>query len=293
MVKKVAIIGFGEAAQAFVGGWSTRPAVLRAYDRKTDIAETQAAKWADYASVGVTGVATACEALNGADCILSLVTADQALAAAELARSFLERGAFFFDMNSVAPDTKRAAALAVTAAGARYVDAAVLAPALPARAAVPLLLSGDAAVEGAHMLRAVGFSRVNVLPGAVGRSSAVKMIRSVVIKGIEALTAECVLAADAAGVLEEVLMSLDASQSPATWAARADYNLDRMLQHGVRRAAEMEEVAKTLASLGVAADMTRGTIARQRSAGTLGINPPAGLAAKLAVLGRGNVKRAA
>src|SRR3546814_8556516 len=64
--------------------------------------------------------------------------------------------------------------------------------------------------------------------------------------------------------------------------AQADYNLERMLVHGLRRAAEMEEVAITLDDLGVEPLMTRGTITRQRALGGLGIPSPAGLAVKLA-----------
>jgi hypothetical protein len=108
------------------------------------------------------------------------------------------------------------------------------------------------------------------------------MIRSVMVKGIEALTAECMLAAAQAGVLDEVLGSLDASERPRSWPERADYNLDRMLVHGVRRAAEMEEVVRTLEGLGTGADLTRGTVSRQRAIGALGVKtPPHGLAAKI------------
>ncbi len=111
------------------------------------------------------------------------------------------------------------------------------------------------------------------------------MIRSVMVKGIEALTAECVLAADAAGVLGEVLDGLDASPPPPRWRDRADYNLNRMLVHGLRRAAEMEEVVKTLEALGTGSAMARATVDRQRAMGAAGVgDPPAGLATKLAAL---------
>jgi hypothetical protein len=89
------------------------------------------------------------------------------------------------------------------------------------------------------------------------------MIRSVMVKGVEALTAEMMLGAQAAGVVEEVLASLDASEKPRPWAEKAAYNIERMVTHGARRAAEMEESAKTLESLGIAPLMTRGTVARQ------------------------------
>jgi 3-hydroxyisobutyrate dehydrogenase-like beta-hydroxyacid dehydrogenase len=96
------------------------------------------------------------------------------------------------------------------------------------------------------------------------------MIRSVMVKGIEALTAEMMAAATAAGVTDEILASLDTSESAAPWRERAAYNLERMTTHGARRAAEMEEAAKTLLALGVSPVMTRGTVYRQREAATKG-----------------------
>lgn len=281
MDQHVALIGFGEAGRTFAlaGDWCSS---ARAYDRLTDAATTASAKWGDYEAAGVTGSVTLAEALVDAPLILSLVTADQALAAAETAAGILGRGAIYCDMNSVAPDTKRAAARVVEAAGGRYVDVAVMAPVNPARLAVPLLLSGAVAAEAAQALGRLGFSRVDVLGGEVGRASAVKMIRSVMVKGMEALTAECVLAAEKAGVTDQVLGSLGGD-----WPQKADYNLDRMMVHGLRRAAEMEEVVKTLEGLGVEPLMTRGTVVRQRAIGGLGLVAPApGLGAKIGQINR-------
>lgn len=279
MVTQLALIGFGEAASAFAPGLD---AAMTSYDIRPGLLRPS----------NVATAASNAVALAGAEAALSLVTADQALAAAEAAAPHLAAGAFWFDMNSVAPDTKRAAARTIEARSGRYVDVAVMAPVHPKRTGVPLLVSGPHAEAGAEMLRSIGFASVRVVPGAVGRASSIKMIRSVMVKGIEALTAECVLAADRAGVLDEVLASLDASPPPARWAERADYNLERMLQHGLRRAAEMEEVVKTLDALGTGSAMTQGTVARQRAMGTLGVAAPEGLPAKLAAIHPGKAQAA-
>ena len=138
-----------------------------------------------------------------------------------------------------------------------------MAPVHPARLAVPLLVSGaDAGPE----LASLGFEPRRI-EGPVGRASTIKMLRSVMVKGIEALTAECFLAARKAGVADEVAASLDASWPGADWAKRADYNLGRMRAHGLRRAAEMEEVARTLEGLGQGSEMARATAAVQRRLG--------------------------
>lgn len=284
MDNTVALIGFGEAGSTFAsaGAWEQ---AARVFDIKADDPATAEAKRADYVAADVKACDTLAEALSGVPLALSLVTADQALGVAQQAAGLIGAGTLFCDLNSVAPPTKRAAAEAIEAAGGRYVDVAVMAPVHPARLNVPLLLSGAYAEEAAQMLAALGFANLRVVGDAVGRASSIKMIRSVMVKGMEALTAECVLAAQAAGVLDEVLASLDASEKPKPWAERADYNLDRMLVHGIRRAAEMEEVVKTLEALGTGALLTRGTVTRQQALGTLGIAlPPEGLAAKIAAI---------
>ncbi|MEH3108184.1 MAG: DUF1932 domain-containing protein [Sphingomonas fennica] len=269
--RRIALIGFGEAGQAFAAGLAGRGHRFTAFDRKTADAVTADAKRADYAAAGIGGADDPAGALADAELVFSLVTADQAEAAAAAAAPHLPDGAFWFEMNSIAPDTKRAIAAALPRA--RFVDTAVMAPVNPKRQAVPLLTSGPHGAAGATLLADLGFENVRAVEGPLGAASSIKMIRSVMVKGIEALTAECLLAAHKAGVADQVIASLSASTGQ-DWAAQGDYNLDRMMVHGSRRAAEMEEVVKTLDALGTGSVMTRGTVERQRAIGALGLSPP-------------------
>lgn len=278
MAKDVTFIGFGEAAQSFAGDaeWCGS---ARAFDIKTTHTGQAAAKHADYRRFAVQGEVALADALSPASLVISVVTADQALAVAREAAGLIGPGTLYCDFNSVAPETKRAAAQAIIAEGGCYCDVAVMAPVSKALA-TPLLLSGPEAGRAETVLRALGFSNVRMAGGEIGRASAIKMIRSVMVKGMEALTAECVLAADVAGVLDDVLASLGGE-----WESQANYNLDRMLVHGIRRAAEMEQVAETLVSLGISPDMTAGTIKRQRELGALEMaSPPKSLRDKLTAL---------
>ncbi len=253
---RVALIGFGEAGETFAvaGRWSDRASAW-------DLLPERSAQAAHH---GVKAAPSAAAALSNAAVVLSLVTADQALAAAADYAPLLAPGTLWCDMNSVAPETKRAAAKAVEAAGGRYVDVAVMAP-VEKGLAVPLLLAGANANAAQQTLEQLGFLSIRVVGDEVGRASAIKMIRSVMVKGLEALSDECAAAAEAAGVLGEVTASLDASEKTIGWAERFAYNRERMETHGLRRAAEMEESAKTLLGLGVEPVMTRGTVQRQRA----------------------------
>jgi len=257
MKRKLALIGFGEAGSTFAAaaGWAGAAA---AWDLLTERREAAA-------GLGLAPAETAAQALDGASLVLSLVVADQAVPAARACAPLLEPGAWWCDMNSVSPGAKREAAVIVAKAGGRYVDAAILAPVHPAGMAVPLLLAGEQADEAEALLGEAGFTNARVVGPEIGRASAIKMIRSVMVKGIEALTAEMMQAAEAAGVTDEVLASLDASDKAMPWRARAAYNVERMVTHGLRRAAEMAESAATLAELGVDPVMTTGTALRQRA----------------------------
>src|SRR5690606_33288765 len=199
---RVALIGFGEAGEKFAraGDWRGR---VRGWDIKPE-------RRAAMAACGVETAQDASGALGNAGIAISLVTADAALDAARAYAPLLPADALWCDMNSVAPDTKQAAAEAVEAAGGRYVDVAVMAP-VDAELAVPLLLAGPHSAAARELLGELGFSNVRLVGDEVGRASAIKMIRSVMVKGIEALSAECAAAAEAAGVLDEVVLSLDAS----------------------------------------------------------------------------------
>ncbi len=279
----MAFIGFGEAARAFLDGWRTISgfaARVAAYDIKTDSPdpEARAAKRADYVAANVIGASSAPEAVAGAEAVFSVVTADQAHEAALAALPGLAKGALFFDCDSCAPQTKARTAEKVDAAGGRYVDVAVMAPVRPLLNRTPLLISGPHAVAAAQTLAALEMP-AKIHEGPVGAASAVKMTRSIMMKGLEALVCECVLAGQKAGVIETVLDSLDDTYPGFDWKKRSAYMLERVMTHGVRRAAEMREAAATVDLLGLDGAMSRASVGWQQTIGELGLRSTASEAA--------------
>jgi 3-hydroxyisobutyrate dehydrogenase-like beta-hydroxyacid dehydrogenase len=167
---------------------------------------------------------------------------------------------------------------------------AIMAPVRPGRHLTPVLLAGPHAAQAAEALEALGM-RPEIVGSRVGQASAVKMVRSVMIKGLEALVAECFLTARRAGVEDAVLASLEASDPDIRWRERGAYALDRMMVHGTRRAAEMREVAATVEGAGLPARLARATVEWQADIGALALDPgEAELGARLdrilAALGR-------
>jgi 3-hydroxyisobutyrate dehydrogenase-like beta-hydroxyacid dehydrogenase len=151
---------------------------------------------------------------------------------------------------------------------------AILAPIYPKKHRTPLLLAGEHAGSVLPLLIDELEMQGTIASDQVGAAAALKMIRSVMIKGIEALTAECFLAAERAGIADEVAASLANNYPTLDWNKAIEYNLERMASHGIRRADEMEQVAVTLTELGVAPLMAAATVARQRQMGELGREEP-------------------
>ncbi len=256
---KRALIGFGEAGQAFAKGWQEQglgPA--NAFDVR-----------ALAPAYGVT-VQGRAQALDSAGAVFCLVTADRALDAARECAPHLQAGALWFDGNSCAPNTKRASAEVIGAAGGVYVDLAIMAPVHPRLLRTPMLVAGPQAARAVQVLGDFGM-QARAVGDAVGAASSIKMLRSVMIKGLEALFAECFIAARKAGVEGEVIASLSASNPEIDWPAQGAYNLERMMSHGIRRAAEMREVVQTLRDLGLKGDLTAAVAEWQQNLGDLGL----------------------
>ncbi|MDB6454391.1 NAD(P)-dependent oxidoreductase [Falsirhodobacter sp. 20TX0035] len=272
-MQDIAFVGFGEAAEAFAKGWGTgAPDHLRAYDEKRDDPATAAVPQGRAEAAGV-ALTDRVGALAGAQAVFCLVTADRAVLAAEQAAPYLEAGAFWFDGNSCSPGAKRQSAAIIEGVGGRYVDVAIMAPVYPRMHKTPLLIAGPHAEDAEALLRALGMEP-RIAGDRVGEASAIKMIRSVMIKGMEALTAECLLAARRAGIEDRVLTSLTASNPNIDWPKQAAYNLERMMVHGRRRASEMREVAATLSELGLPNALASATADWQQRIGDLTL--PAG-----------------
>ena len=265
---RLCFIGFGEAGQAFASGLKTAGVTtMAAWDILfPDAAGARLRAAGD--EIGVRLGASAADAITGSDIVIAAVTAASSLEAARAAKPYLNAGQFYLDINSVSPGRKQATAQHL-AGSARYVDVAVMAPVYPARHQTPVLLAGPHAEAIESVMQELGMMP-SIAGAEIGQAAAIKMVRSVMIKGMEALTAECFLAATRAGVEPQIIASLSKSFPTLEWTRIVAYNLERMANHGTRRAAEMEEVADTLRELGIDPHMANATVQRQRQMGALG-----------------------
>jgi 3-hydroxyisobutyrate dehydrogenase-like beta-hydroxyacid dehydrogenase len=258
---RIALIGFGEVGQILAEDLVKAGATdIAAYDILFD--EPDSIPSGALAAHRVRACASAADAAREADLILCAVTAASDLDAAKSVVPGLKPGVLYADFNSASPGMKIKAAAIIEGAGGRYVEAAVMTPIGPKRIASPMLLGGPHAEEFRRFSEPLGF-KGEVFSTELGRASATKMCRSVMIKGIEALLAESLLTARRYGVEHVVLNSLSDLLPVGDWEKLARYMLSRSLAHGVRRAEEMREVAGTVREAGLEPLMSAACAQRQ------------------------------
>lgn len=268
---KIALVGYGEVGQIFArellaGGADE----VRAYDILLAQPERSAAHRAAAERDGVKLASSAAEAADGADVVISAVTAASVKDVAKEASGYLKEGQFFFDINSASPGTKTEAAGMVTPTGAAYVEGAVMAPVPGPGIKVSILGGGPRAEDLAPKLNALGMN-IRPVSREYGRASAMKLCRSIMIKGLEALIVDCAKAAKSWNVEDEVFGSLTESFPSIDWPKLAVTMAGRVNQHGVRRGAEMREAGMMLADLGMVEDLAVAVAAAQeRGAGKAG-----------------------
>jgi 3-hydroxyisobutyrate dehydrogenase-like beta-hydroxyacid dehydrogenase len=245
----IALIGFGEVGTILAEDLGAAGCTVTFYDLKLDDPGARAAMLERASRVNARAASSLADALRGASLVFSVVTAEQSLAAATAAAAHLQVGQTFVDMNSVSPQTKQASAARVQQSGAAYVEGAVMAPVPPQRLRVPVLLGGANAPHIEAQLNALGM-RTEAVADTIGYASAVKLCRSIMIKGMEALCVQSMLAARQFGVQDRVLASLHASFPGIGWDSGYEgYLIGRVLEHGKRRSEEMREAAAMLEGL--------------------------------------------
>jgi 3-hydroxyisobutyrate dehydrogenase-like beta-hydroxyacid dehydrogenase len=262
-LRTIAMVGFGEAGSILGEDLAAAGREVITYDILLDAPSSRGPMLEKARRAGVQTADSFDAAVRGADLVISAVTAASSAEVARAASKGLRAGQIFLDINSCSPATKCGNAQAVQSSGADYVECAVMAPVPPQRLKVPMLLGGRRAAELAPALQALGMNATTV-SDQIGVASAVKMCRSIIIKGLEALTVESMLAARRFGAEKEVLASLQATFPQMGWQDKLpDYLVSRVAEHGRRRAAEMREVAHTLEDVGMEPTMALATALRQ------------------------------
>jgi 3-hydroxyisobutyrate dehydrogenase-like beta-hydroxyacid dehydrogenase len=255
---RIALIGYGEVGRILAEDLRAGGHAITARDLK----QAEPALRGHAERTGVALAPTHPAAVRDAELIVSAVTASQAVAVAEACAPALAKGTFFLDFNSASPGAKIRAAGIVNAAGARYVEGAVMTSVPPYRIKVPLLLGGPDAAALEPVLNGIGFA-ARVASPKLGVASATKMCRSIMIKGLEAMLIEAFTTARHYGVEEAVIASLRETFPGIDWEKQGAYFFQRVIEHGRRRSEEVREVAVTVREAGLEPWSAAGAAERQ------------------------------
>jgi 3-hydroxyisobutyrate dehydrogenase-like beta-hydroxyacid dehydrogenase len=234
----IAVLGFGEAGSLLARDLAAAGATVRGYDPKVP------------APAGVTAAGSDAEAVAGANLVLSVNSAGDAVAALEASLAALGPGAAWADLNTAAPAVKQRLAAIGEARGIPVTDIAMMAPVPGTGLRVPMLASGSSAEAVAKTLRAYG-ADIDVVAGPAGLAATRKLLRSVYYKGMSTSIVEALEAARAAG-LEDWLTEHIAEDLASHDAATLARIVTGTRQHAVRRGHEMAAAAEMLTDLGVA-----------------------------------------
>jgi 3-hydroxyisobutyrate dehydrogenase-like beta-hydroxyacid dehydrogenase len=257
----VGLVGYGEVGRILAEDLRKQQVKVTAYDLKLGGEQADALReHASHHSVAL--VLSHAELAAQADFIVSAVTASQDVSVAKACAPTIKQGAWFLDFNSASPGAKQRAAALIDGNGGRYVEGAVMTSIPPYRIKVPLLLGGGGAKALAPLLVELGFD-AKVASDQLGVASAVKMCRSVMIKGLEAMVIESFTTARAYGVEDAVLASLAETFPGINWEKQGAYFFQRVIEHGRRRSEEVREVAETVREIGLTPWTSQGTAERQ------------------------------
>ena len=247
-VRVIGLIGYGEVGRIFAEEFRAAGLTVCAYDRKTGRSASELRAHAE--THGVNLVDSHAPVATSADLVISAVTASQAVPVAHSLACAVRPATFVLDVNSASPGAKRDAASVIDAGGGRYVEGAMMTSVPPYRTKVPLLLGGPHAMDALPVLQSIGFAPT-VTTAEIGVASATKMVRSVMIKGLEAMVIESFTTARSFGVEDELVASLAETFPGIDWEKQASYFFQRVILHGRRRAEEVREVAQTVREAGL------------------------------------------
>jgi 3-hydroxyisobutyrate dehydrogenase-like beta-hydroxyacid dehydrogenase len=266
---RLGLIGFGEVGFNLAKGLHAEGLTdIAAFDPASGPAADLIAARAHEAGVRlVTGLA----ALAGrSDVMLGLTPGGYSLASAAALAPYLGPQHIYVDLASATPRVKTGVAVQVDASGVQFVDGSIMGAPLMDGHRVEIIASGPGAVAFQERLGAWGMN-ITALGTQPGVAAAIKIFRSVIAKGLEAVLVECLLATEQYGISAAVLDSYSRFLAPRPFAATAAFLVRTNAIHAGRRAEEAEMSAEALLDAGVEPIMTRATVARMETVAGLAL----------------------
>jgi len=248
MSLRIAVLGLGEAGSRLAGDLAAAGAEVRGYDPVAPATPTGVVRATDPEAT-----------VAGSDVVMSLTAAGASADALEVVLPSLPPGAVYADLNTASPQRKRELAERIGTTDRTFADVALLGPIPAMGMRAPALASGSGAQRFADAVAPFGMP-VHVVSAVPGDAAAMKLARSVFMKGLAACTIESLRAADAIGSREWLQEEI----AGVIGRPLVERLLEGSRVHAVRRVEEMEAASALLLDLGVeprVADASRAVLA--------------------------------
>lgn len=246
---KIGFIGFGEAAFNIARGLSKEEGISKifAYDKYLDREPYSRLIKSRASEANVTLKKNMKEIIDSVDIIFCAVSASMVVPIAEEAQHHLKSGQIYADINAASPGAKKQASEIISKSGALFVDVAVMGSVPVYGHKVPLIVCGKGARQFSDILKKYNMN-IKYYGEEVGKASALKMFRSIFMKGMAMLLLETIVASHKYGVEDDVWASIEETLRGSS-AKRMNNLITRTVIHSERREHEMEEVISMLQEL--------------------------------------------
>ena len=259
---KLGFIGFGEVGYELAKGVKKEGlAEIFAFDPFADDAKMGALVQERAAEAGVRLISDPAELVKQADVVIAATPGSKALQAALGIIDALDKDKLYVDVSTSTAASKKKIAAAVEGKGARFVDGAMMGGLSMQHHKVPTLVSGSGSDEYIRLLTPYGMKLTKVSDNA-GDAIAVKLVRSIAMKGLASLAVETLETAEKLGVTPLVLESISETLSADSFENTLDWLVTASAIHAARQVHEMRDVMTMMKEVGVDTAMTESTTKR-------------------------------
>lgn len=207
---------------------------------------------------GVTLISSAKELAQWADVLFAAVPSSFTLDVCGEIKDVLRPGQLYVDVSASTPVAKEAIWAAIKDTGVLFVDAAMLGSLPKDKHQVPITASGNGAAKFHELMTPYGM-KITLAGEKAGSASAIKLVRSVFMKGIASLMIEMLQAGDAYGVADEVVASVGKSMDGIAFTSHLDRLVTGTAIHCARRGAELKGTIAMLEEANLSPEMTTAT----------------------------------
>ncbi|MGG0251693.1 NAD(P)-binding domain-containing protein [Peribacillus frigoritolerans] len=254
---RVGIIGFGEVGQVFAKGLLEKTKHVFIYDilleKNKNLITDKINNIGVQAVDGIEQIGECCTL------IISLVNSSASeVVAAEVAKG-IRKGTVFLDLTTSTPLVKSKSEKIIVSNGGIYVDASIMGTVATEQQQVPLLIAGEQSVKVQALLNSLGFN-CQAINHPNGGAASIKLLRSIFMKGLEALILETMITAKNYGVSDEVMQSISKTINNNDFTTFANALITTHVIHKNRRYKEVLDSCNLIKEAGLSPFVTEGVI---------------------------------